>query len=106
MPGALDQTIAAINAPWDRPDSPGGCLGIIRDGKLAFRRGFRRASRGHDIALNSSSVVHVASKAKQFTAAGIALKIEAGRLNSYEFCCQIVDDILGDFWSSDSEVTA
>lgn len=36
-------------AEWDRPDSPGCALGVIKDGRLVYRRGYGMADLEHDV---------------------------------------------------------
>jgi CubicO group peptidase (beta-lactamase class C family) len=36
-------------ARFDRPDSPGCALGIIKDGKLIYKKGYGMANLEHDI---------------------------------------------------------
>lgn len=77
----LAQQIASVFAPWDSPNSPGCCVGVIENGELSYSQGFGRASLEYPIAITSATVFDIASMSKQMTAACIALEIEAGRLH-------------------------
>ncbi len=66
---------------WDRLDSPGCALGIIRDGQLFYRRGYGMANLEHDIPITSRSVFRIGSTSKQFTAMCIALLVEGGQVS-------------------------
>src|SRR5262245_26300385 len=68
-------------AQWDKPDSPGCALGVIRDGKLIYKRGYGMANLDYNIPLNSDSVFYIASTSKQFTAASILLLVRSGKIS-------------------------
>jgi CubicO group peptidase (beta-lactamase class C family) len=70
-----------IFAEWDREDSPGCSLGVVLDGELVYTRGYGMSNLEHDIPITPSSIFHVASISKQFTALSIALLAEDGLLS-------------------------
>lgn len=74
------ERIDALFAEWDRSDSPGCALGIVREGELAYARGYGMANLDLGVALAPDSVCHVASVSKQFTAITVALLAAEGRL--------------------------
>ncbi|HEX5506235.1 MAG TPA: serine hydrolase domain-containing protein [Thermomicrobiales bacterium] len=74
------ERIDALFAEWDRSDSPGCALGIVRGGELAYARGYGMANLDLGVALAPDSVCHVASVSKQFTAITVALLAAEGRL--------------------------
>jgi CubicO group peptidase (beta-lactamase class C family) len=67
-------------AEWDRPDSPGCALGIIKDGQFVYKRGYGMATLEHDVPITSQTVFRIASTSKQFTAVCIALLVEQDRI--------------------------
>src|SRR5262245_30642058 len=69
----LTAKIDAIFANYDKPDSPGCAVGIIKDGKLIYARGYGMANLEHNIPNGPQIVYDVGSVAKQFTAASILL---------------------------------
>jgi CubicO group peptidase (beta-lactamase class C family) len=73
--------IDAVFAAWDRDDSPGCALGVIRDGRLAVQRGYGMATLDHGIRNGADVVYYVGSVSKQFTAAAIALLADDGRIS-------------------------
>jgi len=73
--------IDEIFADWDNKNSPGASLGIIKDGKLIYSRGYGMANLEYDIPNSSKSVFRIASTSKQFTAASIVLLIQQGKLS-------------------------
>src|SRR4051794_9228439 len=70
-----------IFARWDRPDSPGCALGVVRDGKFVYQRGYGSANLDYDIPNGPDIVYYVGSDSKQFTAAAIALLALDGKLS-------------------------
>jgi CubicO group peptidase (beta-lactamase class C family) len=70
-----------IFAEWDRVDSPGCAVGVVRDGELAFERGYGSANLDYNVPLTSQSVFYMASTSKQFAAASIALLALRGELS-------------------------
>lgn len=73
---AIDQ----IFAQWNKPDVPGCGLGIIKDGKLIYARGYGMANLEYDLPNTSTSVFRIGSTSKQFTAACIVLLAKQGKL--------------------------
>lgn len=70
-----------IFAQYDRPDSPGCALSVIKDGNIIYKRGYGVADLDHDIPIVPGSVFHVASVSKQFTAFSILLLAQQGKLS-------------------------
>jgi CubicO group peptidase (beta-lactamase class C family) len=67
--------------PWDKTDSPGAALAVLKDGAVIYRRGYGYAQLEYDIPITSSTIFHVASVSKQFTAFAIALLANQGKLS-------------------------
>lgn len=78
---ALAKKVDALFAEWDKKDSPGVALGVIKDGKLIYNRGYGRADLGNNIPITSDTAFYIGSTSKQFTAFCIALLEEEGRLS-------------------------
>lgn len=70
-----------IFAQWDKPDSPGCALAVIKDGNIVYKRSYGMANLDHDIPITPSTPFHVASVSKQFTAMAIALLAREGKLS-------------------------
>ena len=66
---------------WDKPDSPGCALGIIKNGALIYTHGYGMANLDYGIPLSSKSVFNVGSLSKQFTAMSILLLAKRGKLS-------------------------
>ena len=65
---------------WDRPGSPGCALGVIRDGRFVYQRGYGYANLDYDIPSSPHAVYYIGSDSKQFTAAAVALLALQGRI--------------------------
>ena len=63
------------------PDSPGLALAVIRDGGLIFTQGWGLANLEYDIPVTPSTVFHLASVSKQFTAFAIARLLQQGKIS-------------------------
>ena len=73
--------VDAVFALYDRPDSPGCALGVVRDGNLVYARGYGSANLEHGIPITPKTVFDIGSTSKQFTAAGILLLAQQGKLS-------------------------
>lgn len=85
VPAEVTDTVApkvdALFAEWDRPGSPGAALAVIRDGAIIYSRGYGSANLEYDVPIRPSSIFHVASVSKHFTAFAILLLAEEGKLS-------------------------
>jgi len=77
----LAKQVDKIFAKWDRADSPGCALGVYRNGQVVYKRGYGMEDLNEDVHITPSTVFHVASMSKQFTAAAIVLLEEQGKLS-------------------------
>ena len=73
--------IDAVFAQWDRPDSPGAVLAVVRDGEIVYSRGYGMANLEHRVPITPEMVFYIGSTSKQFVAASIHLLAEAGKLS-------------------------
>jgi CubicO group peptidase (beta-lactamase class C family) len=62
------------------PGSPGCTVAVYQDGQTVLSRAYGMANLDHDVPLAPSSIFHVASVSKQFTAAAILLLAHDGKL--------------------------
>ncbi|HEX2076351.1 MAG TPA: serine hydrolase domain-containing protein [Longimicrobium sp.] len=74
---ALNRVFAA----WSAADGPGCAVGVSRDGTIVFQNGYGLANLELEAPITPSSVFHVASVSKQFTAAAVMLLARDGRLS-------------------------
>ncbi|MEO8025844.1 MAG: serine hydrolase domain-containing protein [Bryobacteraceae bacterium] len=70
-----------IFAIYDKPDSPGCAVSVMHGGHTVYKHAYGMADLDHDLPLKTTSVFHVASISKQFTAASILLLAEDHKLS-------------------------
>jgi CubicO group peptidase (beta-lactamase class C family) len=77
----LAAQVDKIFAQFDKPDSPGCALAVIKDGQIIYKRGYGMADLDHDIPIKPDTPFHVASVSKQFAAFAILLLAQQGKLS-------------------------
>ena len=75
------QEIDSIFKEWRKQNVPGGAIGIIKDGKLIYAKGYGIADLEHDIKITPSSVFNIGAASQQFVAFSLLLLEEQGKLN-------------------------
>jgi CubicO group peptidase (beta-lactamase class C family) len=65
---------------WDTKDTPGAAVGVVKDGRLIYSKGYGMADLEHDVPLSSESVFYMASVSKQFVTFAVLLLEEQGKL--------------------------
>jgi len=78
---AVTAKIDALFAAHDRDGTPGYAVGVVKDGKLVFARGYGRADLDHNVPITPRTSFHLASLSKQFVAAAVARLILDGKLS-------------------------
>lgn len=68
-------------ARWDKKDTPGAAIAIVKDGKIVYKKGYGIANLEYDIPVSPSSIFHIASVSKQFTTFSILLLEKQGKLS-------------------------
>jgi CubicO group peptidase (beta-lactamase class C family) len=81
LPEDVTKKVDTVFEKWDRPGSPGCALGVYKDGRIVYERGYGMANLNDDVPITPSTVFHVASMSKQFTAASILLLAQQGKLS-------------------------
>ncbi len=66
-PDGITARVDAIFAAYDKPDSPGCALGVIKDGKIIYSRGYGMSNLEHNIPNRSKLIYDIGSTSKQFT---------------------------------------
>ncbi|OIQ30947.1 MAG: hypothetical protein BM564_01675 [Bacteroidetes bacterium MedPE-SWsnd-G2] len=94
---AVDQIFKA----WDSSDSPGCALGVMKDGKLIYAKGYGMANLEYPIPNSAFSVFRIGSTSKQFTAACIILLAQNGKLE----LTQTLDHFFPDFPDYAKQIT-
>jgi len=88
MPARIDAVFADIDA-----GEPGCAVGVTKDGGPLFARGYGTANLEYDVPITPSSVFHVASVSKQFTAMAVALVVSDGRMSWEDDVRQYVPEV-------------
>ena len=81
LPDSTVRRIDEIFHSFDTTTSPGCALGVGRDGRELFAKGYGMANLEYDIPLTAQSISESGSVAKQFTAAALALLQLDGKLS-------------------------
>jgi len=79
--GLPSAKVDAIFQKMDTRVTPGCALSVMRDGKIVYERGYGMANLDYDAPVTPTTVFHVASMSKQFTAASIILLAQQGKLS-------------------------
>lgn len=79
-PPALATKVDAVFARMSSNTSPGCAVAVMREGQVVLARGYGMADLDHDVVITPSTVFHVASISKEFTAAAIVLLAQDGKL--------------------------
>jgi CubicO group peptidase (beta-lactamase class C family) len=77
----LTKKVDQLFATWDKPESPGAAIAVIKDGAVVYKRGYGSANLEYNIPISPTTVFHVASVSKQFTAFAIAMLASQGKLS-------------------------
>ena len=95
------QSIDNIFMEWNKPNTPGAAIGIVKDGNLIYSNGYGIGDLEHDIEITPSSVFYIGSVSKQFVTFSILLLEEQGKLNLDDK----IQKYLPDFPEYDSPLT-
>ncbi|MFC2084076.1 serine hydrolase domain-containing protein [Bacteroidota bacterium] len=80
-PDSLKYRIDEIFKEWDSPDSPGGAVAIVKEGKVIFMEGYGSADLEMSIPFTPLTKLYLASLSKQFTGYCVAKLILDGKLS-------------------------
>jgi CubicO group peptidase (beta-lactamase class C family) len=79
---AADRTrIDAVFKDYDKPHVPGCALGVMRNGTLAYGRGYGWADLERNVPISTATLFDIGSTSKQFAAASIALLVAEHKLS-------------------------
>ncbi|HSE98357.1 MAG TPA: serine hydrolase domain-containing protein, partial [Blastocatellia bacterium] len=78
---SVEAKVDRLFAQWNKPDSPGAALIVVKDGQVVYKKGYGSANLEYDIPITPSTIFHVASVSKQFTAFAAALLASQGKLS-------------------------
>jgi len=63
---------------WDSRDTPGCAVSVVKTGHVVYAQGYGSANLEYDVPITPSTVFHVASVSKQFTAMAVAQLVADG----------------------------
>jgi CubicO group peptidase (beta-lactamase class C family) len=78
---SITEKVDEIFSEWDRPDSPGCALAVVKGGEVVYKRGYGMANLEYAVPITPRTIFHVASVSKQFTDFAIAILADEGRLS-------------------------
>ncbi len=85
VPSAIaDKKIEAVDklfSQWDKKDTPGCSLAIIKDGKIIYKQGYGLANLELNVPITPQSVFYIGSVSKQFVTMCIAILAKQGKLS-------------------------
>jgi CubicO group peptidase (beta-lactamase class C family) len=78
---SFSKQVDILFAKWARRDTPGGALVVLKDGKIIYERGYGMANLEYGFPNTPTTIFHVASISKQFTAFSIHLLAQESKLS-------------------------
>ncbi len=78
---APDLRVDSVFAAYDRNDVPGCAVGVYRNERIQYARGYGLADLERRVPISPSTVFDIASTSKQFTATTILLLQQEGTLS-------------------------
>ena len=81
LPDSISTKIDKLFAEWNVPNHPGGSLAVMKDDKVVYSKAFGLASLEYLVPNSTGTIYNIASVSKQFTAMGIVLLEEQGKLS-------------------------
>lgn len=77
---SLTTRVDNVFRAFDRTDGPGCAVGVYRDGRILYARGYGMANLEQSIAITPRTVFDIGSISKQFTAMAVELLAQDGRV--------------------------
>jgi CubicO group peptidase (beta-lactamase class C family) len=77
LEGRVDQ----LFIPWDNEETPGAAIAVSREGKVVYSKGYGEANLEYAIPNSPTTVFHIASVSKQFTAFAVTMLADQGKLS-------------------------
>ncbi|MCG8322714.1 MAG: serine hydrolase [Cytophagales bacterium] len=68
-------------AAWNSNKTPGAAIAVVKDGSIIYKKGYGSANLEYNIPVTPSTIFHIASVSKQFTAFSILLLEKEGKLS-------------------------
>ncbi|GAB4041155.1 serine hydrolase domain-containing protein [Spirosoma gilvum] len=80
-PDTLSAKVDKLFSEWNGSGRPGVAVGVVHGGKLIYAKGFGDADVETGAPITPETIFHVASISKEFTAYGIVLLAQEGKLS-------------------------
>lgn len=80
-------------ASWNRPDSPGAAVVIVKDGAIIYQHGYGCADLEQHVPITPQTLFDVASVAKQFTGLSVAMLVEQGKISADDDIHKYLPDV-------------
>lgn len=83
-PNAVDSPSVKVDqifAQWDKPETPGCAVAVMKDGQIVHKRGYGVANLELGVPITTSSVFNSGSISKQFTAMSVLMLAQQGKLS-------------------------
>lgn len=80
-PLTIEERVDELFKEYNTVDSPGAAVAVVKDGMVVYRKGFGSAQLEYNIPISPSTVFHVASVSKQFTAMAVLMLEDQGKLS-------------------------
>ena len=77
----LEVKVDHLFAKWNRSNSPGAAIVVVRDSEVVYKQGYGMANLEYDIPITTRSIFDIASVSKQFAGFAIATLSHEGRLS-------------------------
>ena len=78
------EKVDSIFEKYKSPNTPGCALALVKDGQIIYKKGYGTSNLEYGIPITPTSIFHVASISKQFTAAAIIMLSLEGKLSLNE----------------------
>jgi CubicO group peptidase (beta-lactamase class C family) len=89
----ITEKVDEIFSEWDRADLPGCALAVLKDEEIVYKRGYGMANLDYGVPITPTTIFHVASVSKQFTAFAVALLAQEGELSLDDDVRKYVPDL-------------
>lgn len=77
----FESKVNQLFAEWNKPDSPGAALAVVKDGEIVYKQGYGTANLEYDIPITTTTIFDIASVSKQFAAFAIATLSDEEKLS-------------------------
>ena len=93
LPGKASDKIDRLFKDFDRLNTPGYAIGILKDTQVLYTKGYGAANLDYQISITPHSAFDIASVSKQFTAACIALLLMDKKLDLETPVAQFIPEL-------------